>query len=213
MRVVFVDGASAPKFQAALREFAQRRPNFEVARREHYLRQHTAFNIDYRLAKTPYIAFVDNDVLFPRNWLGALVETAEKTGAGLVGALYLEQMGKQTLIHMARGILEAARRPGGLVFSSKQVLPHAPVDKAKNLPEVEDTDLIEYHTFLARKSFLDEVGGFDEGHRSARNYEDICLCAKALGRRVVLNRGVKINYLMPPPITKEDREFYRVRWS
>jgi GT2 family glycosyltransferase len=71
-----------------LRRFLEARPRergFRPIRTERYLAPNEARRLGLEEVRTPYVVFIDNDVLVSPGWLGALVRCAEETGAWLVG--------------------------------------------------------------------------------------------------------------------------------
>ena len=101
-KLVYVDGGSPPGIgdwlghQAAIRGFA-------VVRRDHYLTPNESRNIGLARVETPFVVFVDNDVLFFPGWVEKMLDTALATGAWLVGPTYLEGPAERRLVHMAGG--------------------------------------------------------------------------------------------------------------
>jgi hypothetical protein len=82
--------------------------------------------------ETPYVLFIDNDVLVEPGAFARLVACAEETGAGIVGPLYLVgDEARPVAIHMAGGRLD--RDAGGALRSEWHELLNHPVDAAADL--------------------------------------------------------------------------------
>jgi hypothetical protein len=84
--LVWVDGGSPSSIRHYLRAQAAVR-GFELVQTDHYLWPNRARNLGLRRVRTPYVVFMDNDVVVAPEWLGALVRCADETGATVVGPL------------------------------------------------------------------------------------------------------------------------------
>lgn len=213
MRVIFVDGGSGDRSQSVLRSFQERYPKFEVIRRDHFLCQNQAYNLALEKIDTPFIAYLDNDVDLHPDWLSVLYSTIKEHGAAIASPLYLEIFGEQKLVHMGGGHLILKKEAGKWVYFEEHICPHGSLKEAESLPPVEETMLVEYHAFLIERDFLNEIGGFDPAFYNAKDPPDLCLMARARGRKMITNRTVWVAYNFPPPVRAEDRDFFRTRWS
>lgn len=82
--LIYVDGNSPEKIHHYLKQQAQAK-NFQLLRTEYYLTPNQARNVGLSHVKTPYLVFIDNDVIVTKGWLNALVTCAEETSATVVG--------------------------------------------------------------------------------------------------------------------------------
>jgi GT2 family glycosyltransferase len=100
--VIYVDGNSPKKVADYLREQAGKR-GFTLIRRNRFLTPNQARNIATAAARTKYVVYVDNDVLYTPGWLDALVQCAEETGAAVVAPLTCQGLPAHQEIHQAGG--------------------------------------------------------------------------------------------------------------
>ena len=77
--LVYVDGNSPPPICRYLRTQAQTH-GFRLLRFDRFLSPNQARNIGLSQVKTPYVVFLDNDVIVSPGWLSSLVDCAEATG-------------------------------------------------------------------------------------------------------------------------------------
>ncbi|MEO1297783.1 MAG: glycosyltransferase, partial [Cyanobacteria bacterium J06636_16] len=101
--LVYVDGNSPPSVQAYLKSKADEK-GFDLIRIDHFLTPNQARNIGAARVNTPYMAFVDNDVVVSPGWLEALVQCAEATGAAIVGPLTCQDEPVHETVHFANGV-------------------------------------------------------------------------------------------------------------
>src|SRR5262245_60838363 len=75
--LIYVDGGSPKPTATYLREQAGSR-GFRLIRTEHYLSPNRARNIAAAAVQTPYMVFIDNDVVVAPGWLTSLIACAER---------------------------------------------------------------------------------------------------------------------------------------
>ena len=185
---------------------------FQLIRTEHYLSPNMA-NMAAAQVRTKYVVFIDNDVLVSPDWLSALVDCAESTGAWVVGPIYCEREPIATRIHMAGGAAEFVIENGHRVFREG----HCHYGKA--LAEVgptlrrAPTEQIEFHCALVRMEAFEQLGPLDENLLSACEHTDLCLLARQAGATVYLEPSSVVTYVPPPPLESMDLPYFRLRWS
>ena len=99
-QLVYLDGNSPPHIREYLSEKA-REKGFTLIRKEQFLAPNQSRNLGLSQVETPYVVFIDNDILVTPNWLENLVRCAEETQAWIVAPLYLEGQPEEEIIHMA----------------------------------------------------------------------------------------------------------------
>jgi GT2 family glycosyltransferase len=211
-QLVYVDGNSPRRVQDRLRDESRRR-GFTLVRSEHYLSPNRARNIGLRLVQTPYVVFLDNDVLVTPGWLHAMVECAEQTGAWVVGPLIYAGALADEDVHNAGGFLRFAGSDGRRMLEQENRYGHRP---RSALPKGIDrfrVDYVEFHCVLVRSSAFDVLGPFDEQLLSTREHLDLCLRVAAAGGEVWSETGACVTYENPPPVTLGDLPFFLIRWS
>jgi GT2 family glycosyltransferase len=208
--MVYVDGNSPPHVRDRLREEAGRY-GFTLVRTERYLAPNQARNLGLQHVTTPYVVFIDNDVVVTPGWLGPLIACAEETGAWVVGPLNFEGELEDAEVHNAGGFLEFVGPEG-----SQQLLQENRYGHRNALPEgLErlEADYVEFHCTLVRRSTFDAIGPLDEQLLSTREHLDLCLQVTRAGGSVWSQLTSFVTYDHPPPVTPSDLPFFMLRWS
>ena len=212
--LLFVDAGYPAAVRTELDEvFASlpRRPT--VVRTNHYLTPNQARNLAVRHCATPFLTFVDNDVVFRPGWLDAMLDCATATGAAVVTPLTCQGEPTHTTVHCAGGlarVVEGPRRSRRLIevmFDQGQ-----PVrDQRADTPR--PTELAEFHCMLVRADIFSAVGGLDERMYSTKEHIDFCLAVRQVGGDIYFDPRAVVTYLPPASLTRGDRLFYCLRWN
>ena len=211
--LVCVDGASPPELQTWLEGMAMDH-EFTLLRSDRYLTPNQARNIALEYVKTPYVAFVDNDVLPSKGWLKALLDCAEETGAWAVGPLYCEHLPLESKIHMAGGLCRFhTDNRGGRWYEEKHHLQHQPLAGNEDKLHRQETELIEFHTVLVSMAAFEQLGPLDECLLNHSEHADFSLSIRKAGGTVYLEPASRITYVPPRRLSDEDRPFFELRWS
>jgi len=78
--LVYVDGHSPRRVRRYLQQQAQAK-GFRLIRTPYFMPLSRLRNLGLREVKTPYVVFLENDVIVRPGWLQALQSCAEETGA------------------------------------------------------------------------------------------------------------------------------------
>jgi GT2 family glycosyltransferase len=222
--VIYVDGASPRRTADYLRGQAARR-GFTLIRREHFLTPNQARNIGLAAASTPYVVFVDNDVIYTRGWLDALARCAEETGAGIVAPLTCHAFPLHQVIHHAGGDFTDPERMDaffgeppaeGRPFVEVMHGHNEKVADWEGRLERQETGYPEFHCVLARRAMFDQIGPLDEKLLSTKEHIDFAMCARAAGWKVWFEPGSVVTYVFPNrqrPLEPADWPFFALRWS
>ena len=211
--LVCIDGGSPPVVRDYLRSAAQRR-GFTLIRTEQFLSPNQARNLALSHVRTPYVVFVDNDVLVAPGWLTPLVDCAEQTGAWVVGPLYFEFEPEQTRIHMFGGQCRIDESADGVRdYVEQHHFAHQLLADVKEPFVRQPTELIEFHTVLVAMEALRQLGPLDEGLLCNAEHGDLCLAVRNAGREVYLEPRSRITYAPPKQLVGADLEYFRLRWS
>ncbi len=213
-RLVYVDGASPPWIRRYLVRQSKEKA-FELLRSNRFLSPNQARNMGLRRVSTPYVAFVDNDVLFAEGWLEALVRCAEETAAWIVGPLYCQEEPPFQKVHMAGGTAHFETQGAHPVFEEHHRFIERPLSEVRHLLKREPIEVIEFHTMLVRMDVFKEIGQLDEQMFSGGEHVDLCLSVRALGRAVYFEPAAMVNQLFPPsfPAALPDLPWFLRRWS
>ena len=211
VRLVYVDGGSRPSVARDLRAAAAAR-GFELLRTDEYLTPNRARNLGAARAETPYVVFVDNDVLVTAGWLDALVACADATGAAIVGPLCLEGALADEKIHIAGGTLSFVEEHGTRVLRERHRHAGRRLSSLAGTLEREACDVVEFHTMLVRRDVLLRVGPLDE-RLTTREHVDLCLAVRDAGESIWFEPAAVMTYMAPPPFAWSDVLYYRRRWK
>ena len=211
--LIVVDGGSPPGVQQYLQSAAMEH-GFRLLRTDEYLTPNQARNLALAHVETPYVAFVDNDVLVSEGWLTALVDCAERSGAWVVGPLYFEFEPERRRIHMFGGEvgIQADGR-GRMTCVEKHLFAHELLSDVQTEFHAQPTDLIEFHTVLIRMGVFQQIGRLDEGFQSTSEHVDLCLEVRQAGGEIWIEPASQITYAPPKSLSDSDREFFLLRWS
>jgi GT2 family glycosyltransferase len=210
--LIYVDGG-APEDVAAYLRRRSREADFRLIRREEWLWPNVARNIALALVTTPYVVFIDNDVLVEQGWLSKLVDAADETDAALVGPLYLWSDGRALpTIHMSGGILTFETTSEGLAIHERHDRYNEPVT-ARTTFSRQACDFLEYHCTLARTDFLRDIGGLDEQIVCVHEHIDLALLARQKNLPILTDPLSAVTYLAFVPMQVADLAFHRWRWS
>lgn len=222
--LIYVDGRSPRHIRDYLAKEAQRR-GFTHIRKEQYLTPNQARNIGRAAAKTDYVVFVDNDVIYTDGWLDALVACADETGAGIVAPLTCHALPAHETIHHAGGDYTDPDRiddffapPPSQGRAFVEIM-HGHNDKRADWDgrlNRAQTGFCEFHCVLARRSLFDEIGPLDEGMLSTKEHIDFSMSARAAGHSVWFEPASVVTYVFPSrarPLEPSDWPFFALRWS
>jgi GT2 family glycosyltransferase len=210
-RLIYVDGGSPEPVRNYLKRRVPEAGGLLIQKPD-WLWPNVGRNLALPHVETPYLVFIDNDLVVERGWLGKLVAAAEETGAALVGPLYLTSDGVgEPRIHMAGGTLTRVETEAGVALHERHELLNAPVAEGAQLKRA-PCDFVEYHCVLARTDFLRRAGALSEDIVCVHEHIDIALDAKAMGLPVIFEPAAVITQHAYAPYTLADLPFHRWRW-
>lgn len=204
--IVYVDAGSPPHVRRAI-AIAARRNDVTLLRSNRYLAPNAARALGLAAVRTPYVAFLDNDVLVTPGWLEALVRAAAETGATAVGPLTLEGLDPTTrVVHQAGAFLQ---REDGVLHERHRLLGR-PAAEAAGLVR-EPCDLLEYHGILVRTGAV--ARALDPRILSTRDHMDLCLSLRDAGGALWFEPAARVVFTPPPPLAPSDLPYFLLRWS
>lgn len=211
--IVLVDAVTPPDVRRRLARRLAARPNVTRLRTGAYLAPNRARNLAAAHVRTPYVVFVDNDVLVAPGWLDALVECADATSAWAVGPLCQQGPWRADEVHLAGGEARIEGEAGGRRLVERQAHLGARVADVRPSLGRRSTELVEFHAVLVRLEALAKLDGLDEDLRSVGEHTDFCLRVREAGGAIWFEPGAAVTYLRPDRLMAADLEFYVVRWS
>jgi GT2 family glycosyltransferase len=210
--LIYVDGGSPAKIRRYLADEARAR-GFQLIRTDRYLTPNQARNLALPHVTTPYVAFIDNDVIPERGWLEALRRCMDETGAWIVGPLYCEGEPDAAVIHMAGGEAHFEESAGRRRFFERHRLAGHSIAEAHEVARREECELVEFHCMLVRRDVFDRLGPLDEGLMALAEHVDLCLLVRQHGGRVYYEPQAVVTYVFTGRFGLTDMHFYQHRWS
>jgi Glycosyltransferase like family 2 len=208
--LIYLDIASPPSEARAIQAICAEH-GFAVVRYDTPIAPSLARRGVLDRVQTPYVLFIDNDVLVEPGSFAKLVACAEETGAGIVGPLYLVgDEGRSIAIHMAGGTLR--RDAQGALCSEWHELLNQPLDAAADLQR-RPVDLVEYHCMLVRTALLRDHDLISQDVLFVHEHIDLSLRARELGFATWFEPSARVTYLALPPRRLQDLAFFQWRWS
>lgn len=211
-KLIYVDGNSPSHVQRRLDALAATR-GFTLLRSDRYLVPNRARNLGLAHADTPYVVFVDNDVLVTPGWLARLRGCAADSGAWLVIPLYLEGRPEDGVIHMAGGIAHFDSENGRRVFRNVHRFFGRPVSEVRDQLSRGPTGSIEYHCLLARRDIFEKLGPLDEQIPSVWEHTDLALAVQQAGGAIYFEPEALVSYDSEGGLKWYDMRYFAIRWS
>ncbi len=179
-----------------------------------------ARNVGIDNASTEYIVFVENDIVYSRGWLEALVTCADETNAGIVAPLTCEGRPIHTIVHHM-GPEENNNETldetddGCKDFNEEFYLQGNTLDQIRPHLKRRRTQSVEMHCFMVRRSVFDRIGRFDPDIVS-KEYLDFSWRARDAGETIWFEPNAVITFLVPSdddPVKVSDLSYFLLRWS
>ncbi|MEL6602238.1 MAG: glycosyltransferase [Cyanobacteria bacterium J06614_10] len=231
-QLIYIDNHSPAHIQDYLAQQAKQK-GFQLIRSAHYLSPNQARNLALRQVKTPYVCFLDNDVLFSPGWLTALVNCAQETGATVVGSLVCQYKPLHTIIHCVggdymnpsdyarfargeRGPNNSLSQPGQWNLEERTYFQNQPIADVKEQLTRRVTGFVEFHAMLVRTSVFNRIGLLDEGFSCTKEYLDFCMSVTKIGGVIYFEPASIVTFLTHPPAPRlltSDLPYFMLRWS
>ncbi len=206
-KLVYIDSGSPPKIRRYLESQAQIR-GFHLIRTDCYLFPNQARNLGLRQVNSKYVLFINNDVIVSPGWLHQLIQTAEDTGASVVGPLICVGIEQQT-IHLAGGeahiVLEIDGDRYKRRIHEKRYFDNEQVADVQAQLRRQKCELIEFHCMLVRSDIFQQIGLLDEAillHKWEQI--DFCLAVIYAGKTIYCEPTVAVTYIPKPPFILSD---------
>lgn len=212
-KLIYVDSNSPAKVQRYLEQQAQEKA-FQLIRTNHYLYPNQSRNLGLAKVTTPYVVFVDNDVIVSPGWLEALVQCAEETGAAVVGPLMCQHEPVHEEVHFAGGQSHVwVDKTGRRRLREKMYQQGQTVEQLRSQLQRMQTELAEFHCVLVRRDIFDRIGMLDEQMLNTKEHLDFCLTVIAAGGTVYFEPASLVTYVPGAPQDWTDLHYYMLRWS
>lgn len=208
-RLVVVDTGAPERFLAPVEQLVAGARNATLLRADASVSSNGARNRVLRQCETEYVCLIENDVFVAEGWLEALVKACEEHPADAVAPLLLEPRGDADKVHFDDRLGRIRRDRSGRL----EILPReTPLESDRGAPRRE-TDFVEMHCVMFRRSAFSRIGLFDEGQCGSRAEVDLSLALHAAGVRTVLEPASQVTFSPPPPVHPEERLHYLRYWD
>ena len=218
--LIYIDAGSPKSVAEEIRNVCEQN-GFRYLRYDHFLSPCEARNIGHRLSTTPYVIYVENDVMVTEGWADALVNCAEETGAEVVQPLICQGAPLHTEIHQAGGnftddmdaFFNGPKEKRRLSDSHLSHQGEKVSDVALERTEIQVTEV---HSFLVRRDAFAWLGDFDENMPCSKDHIDFSVNVWSKGGRIMLEPTSIVTFCVPSrvhPVEPVDRAFYLLRWS
>ncbi|EDX84019.1 glycosyl transferase, group 2 family protein [Synechococcus sp. PCC 7335] len=230
--LIYVDNNSPDHVREYLEDQSQQKA-FEWVRSPYYLSPNQARNVGLRRVKTPFVVFVDNDIIFAPGWLTALMQCERETGAAVIGSLVCQYEPIHTIVHCIggdymepteyasfsrgeRGPKSTIDQAGQWTIEEKTYFQNQPIAEVKDQLQRQTVGFIEFHAMLVRTSLFNRIGLLDEGFSCTKEYLDFCMTVTRLGEPIYLEPTSVVTFLTHPPaptMELSDLPYFMLRWS
>lgn len=215
-RMVYVDGGSP----SAIRRYVAARAaehGFEVIRTARYLSPNEARLMALARVTTPYLVFVDNDVVVTPGWVEPMLDCAEATGADVVSPLVCQGQPIHEVVHCAGGecgVKEIQTEAGVERHMFERIASQGKeVAKLRQRLTRQRTGLAEFHCMLVRTEAARRPGAIDPAILNTREHIDFCMSVEEAGGSVWLEPGSVVTYLHDTQLRPSDLPYFMLRWS
>jgi GT2 family glycosyltransferase len=212
-KLVYVDGNSPSDINQYLQVQARER-GFRLIRTDYYLYPNRARNLGLAEVDTPYVVFIDNDVVVSAGWLEALVRCAKETNATIVGPLVCHEEPLHEIVHCAGGEthinvdVKGRRRLREKMYKQGQR-----VEKVRPSMQRTQTELCEFHCMFVRTEIFQQLGLLDETMVNSKEHLDFCMSVIQAKGTVYFEPACIVTYVPGLPLRWSDLHFYMLRWS
>ena len=211
-KIFVVDAGSAPRYRRQLERLARGDKRVEILRSEEWLDPNAAKNWVFREASDhEFVAWVENDTLPEAGWDDALIRACDVFGADVGRPMVFERKLFKTFAHFDPGMGNVER------FEENGV--HRFRFTGRDRPIADDvgmdpclTTVMEMHALVMRRSAHEKIGGLDET-LTTREGLDLSIQLVDADLRTVYVPTVEVTFLAPPPVEREERDYYLDRWD
>ena len=196
-RVILVDNASESEDYAQLVACYGSHPRIDLRRNDRNLGFARGVNrilselLQVGPRRPRYAALLNNDAFPEPDWLAALVQTADASGAGAVASRML-RYDKPELLDNA----------GHVFLNTGEVLPRGSAELAKDYGEMAEVQGACGGACLLRLEMLDDIGLFDEFYSTGYEDAELGLRAWLAGYRQIYQPAAQIRHKVGASIDK-----------
>lgn len=212
--LIYVDNGAHAAVRCVLETQARQR-EFTLLGDGTYLAPNVARNIGLRAARTEYVLFTDNDVIFGESWLARLVASADETGAALTAPLVCGEGPPFARVHCAGCEGRLIPGDGGNRYTERLIFAGERTAAVEGRLVRATAEVLEFHCLLARRALFERIGLLDEALLTGHEHVDLAWRTIAAGETLVFEPAARVSQLLPPPFPRDLRSlaFLRRRWN
>ena len=215
-RLVYVDAGSPREVYRGIADRA-RQHGFRHIRSSRYQTPNEARLAGLRHVDTPYVVFIDNDVVPSPGWIEPLLATADRTGAAVVSPIVCQGRPLHSVIQCAGGEcgVREVERDGAIERRLFERIARQGRQVAKELPKLVrgPTGLAEFHCMLVRTDVAQQPDMIDGRILNTREHIDFCMNVQAAGGSIMLEPDSLVTYLHDARLKPSDLPYFMLRWS
>jgi len=212
-RLIYVEDAAPKRIGAKLRAMVRNVGGTYISIR-HVLKPHSARLLGLREVRTPWVVFMDNDVLVTPGWLTRLVACGERHQAAYVSPMIMLHGTPPTHVHVAGGVNRIVRDRGVARFIEEYHLMNCELpDRIELESGASETTMAEFHTVMVRRAMLEQAGGLNEGCSTAFEHNDLCLSMAAAGGVGWIEKRAVVEFMEDCAATWDDHKRTMLRWN
>ena len=203
-RLIIVDSLTPPRYLRQIEETVAGRDNVEFLRVNRYLLPNEARNLVVPMCDTDYLVFLENDCYVSPGWLTLLLDAIKRHNAGVAAPLLFEHAkyhGDDLLGNFNDHEIDGETRLEVYSLGGKHE------EQTSMIVESVESHLLLFDTDVVRRLDL-----FDEV-LTTHDCLDISLRLREACVPIVFEPRAHADLVYPPPVEREEREFFRERWS
>jgi GT2 family glycosyltransferase len=157
---------------------------------EHALGVHGARNAALARTSGDIVAFLDDDVRVPPNWLESMAPYYDDPSVGGVGGFVRHPGSQRVITRVLRPVLGLSARRYRIDWGGFHAIPWS-----SHPSRDQDADWLSGCNMSFRRSALEQVGGFDEGYgRYGYDDVDVGLRVRQAGWRLISTRRLSVTH-------------------
>ena len=180
--IIFVDNGSKDRTKKYLKSLVKENPNYKLINNSKNMGFAAGNNQGVKKARGEYVLILNNDVLVGEGWLDSMLKSLQKDGKiGIVGPITNSISGLQMVQNIP--------------YEGDDFTEFAGKVRKVNSGKLTPRRRLAGFAMLMKKSFYQEIGGFDESFSSG-NFEDddLCLRIKEKGYALMVDESTFIHH-------------------
>jgi glycosyltransferase involved in cell wall biosynthesis len=206
--LLIVDCNTPKRILKQIEKAASPHPRVRFLRTDEYMTPNASKNwIISETAGSEWLALVENDNLVHPGWLEKLITACQEEEADVGRPMLMERRLGRTFPHFDINMGAIIDGPGGMKFEPYSEPLSSDLNAKRSI-----VTTFEVHVLVYRRAALDKTGPFDE-RLTTRQEIDRALQFYDAGLRVVFEPAALATFQSPPPVHRDDREFFEWRWQ